>query len=85
MLGDRSENMNGKTVGRREIDGLEFYTGFHQIGDEGNISGEPVQLCDNQDGPVQTTSCEGFDELWTIRPFSAFNLGVFGNELSFNA
>jgi hypothetical protein len=44
MLRYRCENMDGKTIGLRKINGFEVDPGLHQVRHEGNVSSEPVEL-----------------------------------------
>jgi len=39
--------MDGKPIGLRKIDSFKFDARLHEIGDEGDVSGEPVQLSDD--------------------------------------
>jgi hypothetical protein len=48
MLGYGCQNMDGQLIGVRIIDGDEFNSGFHQRGDEGKVSGQSVELGNDQ-------------------------------------
>ena len=52
MLGDGREDVNGQSVRGRHIDGHEVDAAFHQIRDEGDVAGQPVEPGDNQRGAV---------------------------------
>ncbi len=51
--------MDSKPIGLRKIDGFKFDPGLHEIGDEGDVSGEPVQFGNDQGGPVETACGKG--------------------------
>jgi hypothetical protein len=72
--------MDGKPIGLRKIDGLEFDARLHEVGDESHISGEPVQLGDDQGGPVETACRKCLRKPRPIIFAPAFNLGVFGEQ-----
>src|SRR5204863_3907094 len=44
MFCNRGKDMNGEAVRLRKIDGLEFDPGIHEVRNEGNVPGQPVEL-----------------------------------------
>ena len=51
MLGDSREDMHGQPVGLWEVDRDELDAAFHEVRDECDVTGEPVQLRDNSVAP----------------------------------
>ena len=41
MFSHRGKDMDGKAIGLREIDGLEFDLGIHEVRNERNVPGQP--------------------------------------------
>jgi hypothetical protein len=62
MLSHGGEDVDGKPVRLREIHRDEIDPALHQVGDEGDISGEAIQLGDYEGGPMEVTEPEGFLE-----------------------
>jgi hypothetical protein len=48
VLGNGREDMDGEPVRGRKVHRDEIDTGFHEVRNEGDVPGEPVQLGDNQ-------------------------------------
>jgi hypothetical protein len=48
MLRNCGQDVNGETVGGRHIDRYELAVTVHQSGDEMDITGKSVELCDDQ-------------------------------------
>jgi hypothetical protein len=74
--------MDGKPIGLRKIDGFKFDARLQEIGDEGDISGEPVQFGNDQGGPMETAGGKCLRKLRTIIFTSAFDFGVFGDQFA---
>ncbi len=72
--------MDSKPIGLRKIDGFKFDPGLHEIGDEGDVSGEPVQFGNDQGGPVETACGKGVRKPRTIIFTPASDFGVFGEQ-----
>src|SRR5260221_8180851 len=49
VLGKSGHNVQGEVIRFREVTRNETDPGFHKPGNEVNISGKPVQLCDRED------------------------------------
>ena len=65
--------MDGKPVRLREVGGFEVYPAFHEVGDEGDITGEAIQFSYDQDRFMLAAELEGCDEGWTIVALSALD------------
>ena len=81
--------MNGEAIGLREIDGLEFDSGVHEVRNEGDIPGEPVELGDYQGRFVNPAGRQGFGELRPVVTMSAFDLreladGLYAVQVGFD-
>jgi hypothetical protein len=73
VLSDRSKDMDREPVRLWEIDRLEFDPGVHEVGYKRNVSGQTVELCDNQGGFVNPAGCQGFGELRSVATTAAFD------------
>ncbi len=73
MLGHRCENMDGETVGSREVSGDELNPGLHQVRDEGDIPGEAVQLGNYQRRSVNTAGRQRLCKPGAVRKTPAFD------------
>src|SRR5882724_5497509 len=83
VFGERSEHMKHQFRGMGIVDGDELDPALHQIGDESDVAGEPVQLRDYERGLVAFAGCEGSLEFGTVGPVPALDLGMFGDKLVF--
>ena len=81
MLRDGSQDVNGELVGKRHVGGYELHAGFHQGRYEGEISGEPIQLCDNQARLVLPAGFNRHPQLWPIGFLAALDLGELADQL----
>jgi hypothetical protein len=85
MLRHSGKYMDGKPVCLGKIDGFEIDIGVHDVRNKSDIAGEPVQLSNYKRGPVETTGCQCLGKPWPIIFTTAFDLGVFGNQVSLAA
>src|SRR5207302_543081 len=74
VFSHRCKDMNGKAVRLREIDGLEFDPGVHEVRNEGDVTGQPIELGNDQGGFMNAASRQSFGELRSIATTAAFDL-----------
>ncbi len=55
MLGDGRQQVKGEPVRMGHIAGDELHTPVHEVGDEGDVARQPVQLGDHERRSMQTT------------------------------
>ena len=83
MLGDGGRNVDGQPVGLGHIAGDEVGTALHQIGDEGDVTGQPVKAGNQQGSAALPALLKGGKQLRPVRvPASALDLGELGHELA---
>jgi hypothetical protein len=80
MLGDGGEDLNREAVGCRVVDGDEVHLLVMQLSDERYRAREPVELGDNEYRAVHPAVPKGGFKGRTIRPTTALNLFVFGDQ-----
>ena len=59
------------------IDRNELNTGIHECCDKGQISGQPIQLGDDQFGLVLATGIESPGQFRPVSPLAAFDFDEF--------
>jgi len=79
MFGDGRHDVDRETVRLREIHCFKFDFRLHQVGNEGHVAGQTVQLGNNKFGALKATRLQGFCQLWPIGALSALNLGVLSD------
>jgi hypothetical protein len=80
MLGHRRQDMQRQLVGVRIIDRNELNAGIHERCDKGQVSGQPIQLGNDQLGFVLAAGLERPHQLRPICPLAALNLNEFGHD-----
>ena len=55
MFGNRRQQVQGQPVGMGQVAGNKVHTTVHEVGDEGDVAGQPVQLGNDQRCPMQAT------------------------------
>ena len=81
VLGDGGEDVQGQLVGGGHVDRGELDTGLHQVGDEGDIARQAVELGDHQHGPPPA-QLEGGGELRAVVALAALDFRELGNQLA---
>ena len=81
MLGNGREDMKGETVGLGKIHRDEIHRGFHQVGNEGDVTRQAVQLCNDQRGLLLPAGLEGGRELGAIVTLAGFNLSELAHQV----
>jgi hypothetical protein len=66
MLGDGRHDVDGETVRLREIHCFKFDLRLHQVGDEGDVAGQSVQLGDDELGTLKAACLQSFCQPWPI-------------------
>jgi hypothetical protein len=59
MLGDRREDVDREPVRLREVRCNEIDSGFHEVTDERNVTGEAVKLRDDELGATEPAASAG--------------------------
>jgi hypothetical protein len=77
MLGHRRQDVQ-RLVGMRIIDRNELKTGIHERCDKGQVSGQPIQLGNDQFGLVFAAGIERPRQFWPVGPLAAFDFDEFG-------
>jgi hypothetical protein len=85
MLRDGRQYVERELIGLWEVHSLELDTGLHKVRNECDVPREPVQLCDDQNSPMEAAGCKGFRKPWPVCTSSRFYLGIFGDQLSGSA
>src|ERR1017187_4054533 len=80
MLRNCGQDVNGETVGGRHIDRYELAVTVHQSGDEMDITGKSVELCDDQSCLLQAAFSQSGHQLWSIRFTTTLDFDIFGND-----
>src|SRR5258708_4369992 len=70
--------MHRKSRSCRQIHRLKIDPGFHHVRDDANVSGEPVELGDHQDGFMEPAGCQGCGKLRAVATTPAFDLRKLG-------
>src|ERR1035437_2555575 len=70
ILCHRRENVNGQRVGLGCIDSNELDAGFHQGRNEGNVTGQPVQLGHEQLSAMDAAESQSTGQLWPVAALS---------------
>ena len=66
MFSNGSADVNREPVRLRDVHGHEVHPALHQVGDEGDVPGEAIQLGDNQGGSMEATEPESFLEFGSV-------------------
>lgn len=75
--------MNRQPVGLGHIAGNEIRAALHQIGDEGDVTGQPVKAGNQQGSAALSALLKGGKQLRPVRvSASALDLGELGHELA---
>jgi hypothetical protein len=74
MLRNGGEDVNREPVRLREVHGYEVHPALHQVGDEGDVAGQPIELGDHQRGVVQPAQRERLRELGPVRSSQPLNI-----------
>ena len=77
---DGGQDVDGQAVGLGEVDGHEVDAALHQLGDEGDVAGQPVELGDHQGGAVQAAQAERPVQLGPVVALAALDLGHLGGQ-----
>jgi hypothetical protein len=73
LLSDCGQDVDNEPIGLGHIDGQELDIGLHQVRDEGNVSGETVQLSDHQGSAMLAAELQGGGECGPVVALTAFN------------
>ena len=82
VLRHSGEDVQGQPVGARHVHGDEFNTAFHEIGDEGDVAGQPVELGDDQRGALPLTGGNGRVEFGPVGFPPTLDLGELGEDVT---
>jgi hypothetical protein len=82
VLGDGGEDVQGQLVGGGHVDRGELDAGFHQVGDEGDVARQAVELGDHQHGPLPPAQFERRGKLRPVVALAALHLGELGDQLA---
>jgi len=83
VLGDSGQNVDGQPVGLGHIASNEVRAALHQVGNEGNVTGQPVKAGNQQGSAALPALLKGGKQLGPVRvPPSALDLGELGHELA---
>jgi len=83
VLGHGRQNVDRQPVGLGHITSNEVRTALHQVGDESDVAGQPVESGNQQGGAALPALLKGGQELRPVRvPASALDLGELGHELA---
>ena len=82
VLGDGGQDVQGQLVGIGHVDGGELDAALHQVGDEGDVARQPVELGDHQHGPPLPAQVEGRGELGSVVAFAALHFRELGDQLA---
>jgi hypothetical protein len=82
VFGDGRQYVKGKLIGLRKIDRNEFNSGLHEPADHVNVSGESIEVSNDQDSMEKPAEVQSLTEFWPIDFPSAHCLREFGDELS---
>jgi hypothetical protein len=77
VLGDCGKNVYRETIGLGKVNGNEFNSGLHERRNEVDVTGEPINLGDNEDGAMQSAESEGVCDRRTIISLAALHLDHF--------
>ncbi len=82
MLSDRRQDVKRQSVGLREVAGHEIHVTVHQRRDEADPAGQPVQLGDDENGPVSAAGSQGSGELRAVILLAALDLAKLLEQLT---
>jgi hypothetical protein len=82
VLGDGGEDVQGQLVGGGHVDRGELDAGFHQVGDEGDVARQAVELGDHQHGPLPPAQLERGGELGPVGALAALDFRELGDQLA---
>jgi hypothetical protein len=80
MLGDSGEDVDRQPVRLREVGRHELNARLHQPRDESDVSGEPIQLCDQQGRAMRAAKSKGALELGPVTAAPALDLEDLGDD-----
>ena len=80
VLGHGRQDVDRQPVGLREVAGDELDPALHQVRDEGDVAGQPVELGDQQRRLLQPAGGEGRGELGPVVAPAALDLDELGHE-----
>src|SRR4051794_1797118 len=66
MLRDGRKNMNRQPRGLRHVASNEINTRFHEVGNEGDVTRQPVKMSNQQYGEVLAAFFERSKERWPV-------------------
>jgi hypothetical protein len=75
MLRYRGQHMDCQPVRLRQVRCNKVHARFHEVGDEGDVAGEPVELSNDQGGTMEPACCERPRQLGTVVPLACLYLG----------
>jgi hypothetical protein len=82
LFSDHGHDADRQLVGVGHVDRDELHLGLLQTEQEIGVARQPVELGDDQRGPVQLASLEGFGQRWTVLVvLAALNLDVLLDQL----
>src|SRR5262249_22323985 len=80
ILSYSSDDMQRQPVRLQHIDGHEINAGFHQVGNEGQVTRKAIKTGNHQHSAILTAGSQGKRQLRALVLLTAFNLGkLFGN------
>jgi hypothetical protein len=85
MLSDRGQDVQGKPGRMRVPAGDEFGVSIHKASDESDVSAQPIQLGNQQLGPLASADGKGLLKLRTPIVLVALDLDVFRDERAADA
>jgi hypothetical protein len=80
VLGHGRQDVDGKAVRLREVDGYEVDPALHQVGHEGDIAGEAIEFRDDEGGTVGAAECQSLGQAGPIGPLAALHLHELGDD-----
>ena len=78
MLGEGGQQMDHQLVGVGIVDGLELHPALHQVGNEGHVAAQAVELGNDERSLLLTALGQGGQQLGAFVFLTALDLGVVG-------
>lgn len=82
MLSESCQHVQHEFVGMWIVYGDELNATFHQVGNEGYVARQPVELGDDQPGFLFLASSKGGSKLWPVTFLPALYFSKFSDKLT---